>query len=224
MSLNLLRHRQHRLRHRQPKILEYELLQYVPPSSKERILKVTSLEIRTEADHGDLQYPAIKNAPLPADSASSEQFSNILLFSLIALVPAYLARQVGGGLFTWIFFALFTSIPTLVTFWYVASAISPRKNEKARYPGKPVEHYLHFHSEKDRATYRGKAKIPMETFHEMYFDGAVDFKGDALEVMEYRHDWANFKFTLSLFRFFLTGMMPEVIMHSRSQGMHSNFL
>lgn len=58
----------------------------------------------------------------------------------------------------------------------------------------------------------------METFHEMYFDGAVDFKGDALEVMEYRHDWANFRFTISLFRFFLTGMMPEVIMHTRSQG------
>ena len=58
----------------------------------------------------------------------------------------------------------------------------------------------------------------METFHEMYFDGAVDFKGDALEVMEYRHDWASFRFTISLFRFFLTGMMPEVIMHTRSQG------
>ena len=52
----------------------------------------------------------------------------------------------------------------------------------------------------------------------MYFDGAVDFKGDTLEIMEYRHDWANFRFTLSLFRFFLTGMMPEVIMHTRSQG------
>jgi len=58
----------------------------------------------------------------------------------------------------------------------------------------------------------------METFHEKYFAGEVDFKGDALEIMEYRHDWSNFKFTLSLFRFFLTGMIPEVIMHSRSQG------
>ena len=81
-----------------------------------------------------------------------------------------------------------------------------------------MENYLHFKDEKDRARYRGKAKIPMETFHEMYFDGKVEFKGDALEVMEYRHDWANFRFTLSLLRFFFTGMIPEVIMHSRSQG------
>ena len=84
-----------------------------------------------------------------------------------------------------------------------------------------MEHYLHFHSENDRAKYHGKSKIPMETFHEMYFDGAVDFKGDALEVMEYRHDWANFRFTISLFRFFLTGTIPEMLMHTRSQGEHA---
>lgn len=164
-----------------------------------------------------LQYPAIKNAPLPADAAGSETFNNYILFTLIAFVPGYLAWRVGGGLKTWIFFALFTSIPVLVSFWFIASSMSPRKNEKARYPGAPIEHYLTFHRESDRAKYRGKNKIPMETFHEMYFDGKVDFNGDALEVMEYRHDWANFRFTLSLFWFFLTGMMPEVIMHTRSQ-------
>ena len=58
----------------------------------------------------------------------------------------------------------------------------------------------------------------METFHEMYFDEKVDFKGDCLDAMEYRHDWASFRFTLSLFKFFFTGMLPEVIMHTRSQG------
>ena len=165
-----------------------------------------------------LQYPSLKNGPLPADSAGSDNFSNVLLFTLIGLVPGYFAWKIGGGLFTWLFFVLFTTIPILVTFWTVASRISPRKNEKVRYPGRGVENYLQFHSEKDRARYYGKNKIPMETFHEMYFDGAVDFKGDALEIMEYRHDWANFRFTLSLFRFFFTGMIPEVIMHTRSQG------
>ncbi|KAI9819059.1 MAG: Sphingolipid C9-methyltransferase 2 [Thelocarpon impressellum] len=162
-------------------------------------------------------YPSIKNAPLPADGPGSETFSNVLLFSLCTLIPLYLSWKVGGGWKTSLFFAILTFLPILVTFWAVASTLSPRKNEKARFPGRPVEHYLHFHKEADRAKYRGRSKIPMETFHEMYFDGAVDFKGDALEVMEYRHDWANFSFTLSLFRFFLTGMMPEVIMHTRSQ-------
>lgn len=104
-----------------------------------------------------------------------------------------------------------------MVFWTVASSMSPRKNEKARYPSAPIEHYLTFHREQDKARYRGKSKVPLETFHEMYFDGHVDFNGDALQVMEYRHDWASFRFTLSLFKFFLTGMLPEVIMHTRSQ-------
>ncbi|WEW60028.1 Sphingolipid C9-methyltransferase 2 [Emydomyces testavorans] len=169
------------------------------------------------ANSSHAQYPAIKNAPLPADAAGNDSFSNTLLIGLLVLVPWYLARQIGGGFYTAVFLAVFTTIPILMIYWSVASSISPRKNEKVKYPGKPVEHYLHFHSEHDRAKYHGKSKIPMETFHEMYFAGKVDFKGDCLEAMEYRHDWASFRFTLSLFKFFLTGMLPEAIMHTRSQ-------
>lgn len=164
------------------------------------------------------QYPSIKNAPLPADAGGSEGFSNTLLFSLLAFVPLYCSWKLGGGLKTAIFFAIFTSIPILATFWAVVSRLTPRKNEKARYPGRPVEHYLTFHKDADRMKYRGKNKIPMWTFFEMYFDGDVDFNGDCLEVLEYRHDWASFGFTIALYKFFLTGMMPEVIMHTRSQG------
>lgn len=167
------------------------------------------------------QYASIKNAPLPADAAGSEGFSNILLFALLALIPLYLSWKIGGGFKTWVFFAALTAIPILMIFWTVASCMSPRKNEKAAYPGRPVESYLTFHKEADRIKYRGNNKIPLETFHEKYFDGDVDFKGDALEILEYRHDWASFRFTLSLYWFFLTGMIPEVIMHTRSQGSHS---
>jgi len=134
------------------------------------------------------------------------------------VIPYYISSKLGGGFKTWVFFTLLTSIPILVGFWSVFSTFSPRKNEKAKFPGLPVEHYLNFLDAADKQKYTGKNKIPMETFHELYFDGKVDFKGDCLEVLEYRHDWANFQFTLSLFKFFLTGMMPEVIMHTRSQG------
>jgi len=164
------------------------------------------------------QYPSIKNAPLPADAGGSEGFSNTLLLSLLAFVPLYCSWKIGGGLKTAIFFAVFTSIPILATFWSVVSRLTPRKNEKVKYPGRPVEHYLTFHKDVDRMKYRGKNKIPIWTFFEMYFDGDVDFNGDCLEVLEYRHDWASFGFTIALFKFFLTGMMPEVIMHTRSQG------
>ncbi len=119
---------------------------------------------------------------------------------------------------TTIFFGLFTTLPLLASFWIVASTISPRKNEKARYPGRPVEHYLTFKKPADQTKYHGKNKIPMETFYEMYFDGDVEFNGDCLEVLEYRHDWASFRFTLGLIKFVLTGLVPEALMHTRSQG------
>ena len=54
--------------------------------------------------------------------------------------------------------------------------MSPRKNEKAKYPGRPVEHYLTFKKQSDQAKYHGKNKIPIETFYELYFDGDVEFK------------------------------------------------
>lgn len=166
-----------------------------------------------------VQYPTIKNAPLPADAAGTDAFSNAALFSLLIGVPWYFSWKVGGGLKTTIFFALITSLPIISGFWLATSTLAPRKNEKAKFPGRPVEHYLTFKKPEDKAKYAGKNKIPMETFHEMYFDGEVDFNGDCLEVLEYRHDWASFRFTLSLVKFFFTGMIPEVIMHTRSQGM-----
>lgn len=134
------------------------------------------------------------------------------------MVPWYFSWKVGGGFKTTVFFAILIDLPILAVWWLVISTISPRKTEKVTLPGRPIEYYLDFKKESDRYKYRGHNKIPMETFHEKYFDGDVDFKGDCLDVMEYRHDWANFRFTIGLLKFFLFGMVPEVIMHTRSQG------
>lgn len=160
--------------------------------------------------------PAIKNAPLPAEGPSSKQFSNLLLIALIVIVPFYVTRKVGGGLKCFLFFGLLFFFPILMTFWTVASTYSPRLNEKCKLPGRLIEYYLTFHDDSLKEKYHGR-KIPMETFHELFFANKVSFNFDALEVMEYRHDWAQFSFTLSLFKFFLLGMIPEVIMHTRSQ-------
>ncbi|SCU94998.1 LAMI_0F00518g1_1 [Lachancea mirantina] len=160
--------------------------------------------------------PAIKNAPLPADGPSSKHFSNGIVLALILGIPFYVTRKLGGGLKTFVFFFILLVLPILMAYWTLASTYSPRLNEKCKLPGKPIEHYLTFHDEKLAQRYHGR-KIPMETFHELYFADKVSFNGDALEILEYRHDWAQFSFTLSLFRFFLLGMIPEVIMHTRSQ-------
>jgi hypothetical protein len=138
----------------------------------------------------------------------------------LTLIPGYVTWKLGGGFKTFIFFVLLLDLPILAAFWIVNSEYLPRRNEKAKFPGKPIEHYLNFHKAEDREKYNGRATIPMQTFYEMYFDGDVSFKGDCLEVMEYRHDWANFRFTIGNIKHFLFGFIPELIMHTRSQGQY----
>lgn len=125
----------------------------------------------------------------------------------------------GGGFKTFVFFALFTSVPILVGYWALLSMISPRINEKAKLPGKPITHYLNFRNKDDEAKYKAKGKIPIEVFYEMYFNSEVDMNGDMLDVLEYRHDWASLNFTMGVFKHFLLGFIPEMLIHSRSQGM-----
>lgn len=166
--------------------------------------------------------PTIHNAPLPADGPGAKHFSNTALIALLTSAPLFVTYKLGLGFKTWVFFFLLFALPILMAYWTLMLSFSPRLNEKVKLPGKPISHYLEFHTEELKAKYETSnngqgTKIPMETFHELYFDGKVSFNGDALDVLEYRHDWANFRFTLSLFRFFLLGMIPEVIMHSKSQ-------
>lgn len=99
----------------------------------------------------------------------------------------------------------------------MASTYSPRINDKVKLPGRPVEHYITFKKQEDRQRWSGRNKIPMKTFYEMYFDGDVEFNGDCLEVMEYRHDWANFSFTWPLFHFIIFTFFRDVLFHSRDQ-------
>ncbi|KAH8881363.1 S-adenosyl-L-methionine-dependent methyltransferase [Thozetella sp. PMI_491] len=161
--------------------------------------------------------PAIHNPPLAADGPGNESFSNLILGGLLIGVPAFLARQVGGGLKTTIFFAILTLLPILIAYWTFTSRFSARTNEKVKLPGRPVEHYVTFKNPEDKAKYSGRNKVPIQVFYELYFDGKAEFNGDCLDVMEYRHDWASFVFTYETFHFILLNFFPDVLFHSQSQ-------
>ena len=166
--------------------------------------------------------PSINNPPLPADGPGSAHFSNLALGAFLVLIPFFISRKLGGGFKTWLFFTVLLFFPILMAYWSLLSSYSPRLNEKCKYPGRPISYYLEYHTPELKAKYEtsngGKgSKVPIETFQELFFDGKVSFKGDCLDVMEFKHDWANFRFTMSLFRYFILGMIPEVILHSKSQ-------
>lgn len=112
---------------------------------------------------------------------------------------------------------LVTLFPILVVFWAWTSATSPRMNEKVKLPGRPVEHYLTFRNDADKKRWSGQNKIPIHSFGEMYINGQVDINGDCLDVLEYRHDWSNFKLTWDFFKFILFTFFPDVVFHTKSQ-------
>ncbi|KAF4978545.1 hypothetical protein FZEAL_5078 [Fusarium zealandicum] len=163
------------------------------------------------------QSPAIKNPPLPADGPGYEQWSNLFLATALLGAPTWISWQLNWGWKGTLLFSLFTTVPILVIIWTLMSTLSPRINDKVTLPGRPIEYYLSFKSDRHRAKWNGRHKIAMQTFFELYFDGQVDLNADALEVLEYRHDWATFNFTWETFRFFLFEFVPATIFHHRSQ-------
>ncbi|KAJ7815524.1 hypothetical protein B0H14DRAFT_3476149 [Mycena olivaceomarginata] len=101
---------------------------------------------------------------------------------------------------------------------HLASSLPPRlskplllaTNAHARHPLHPPRQL--------KKLYNGKNKIPMQIFHDAYFEGKIDFKGDVLEILEQRHDWAKFTFTQELFRYVFMNFIPELIVHSKNKS------
>ncbi|KAL2865265.1 S-adenosyl-L-methionine-dependent methyltransferase [Aspergillus lucknowensis] len=160
---------------------------------------------------------AINNPPLAADGAGNESFPNLPVAGALVGLPALLTFLLGGGVKTFVFLTILLLLPILVVVWTYTSTFSPRTNNKVKLPGRPIEHYVTFKRESDRAKWHGKTKIPMQTFAEMYLDGHVDFNGDVLDVLEYRHDWASFAFTWDLFKFIIFTFFIDVIFHTKAQ-------
>lgn len=182
-------------------------------------IRASSLLYTVQLTHfSQLQSPSINAGILPADGPGSESFSNLALVAFLLIIPALISYLLSATYLTTSIVFLLTISPLLSSFWYLSSIYTPRKNMKVKLPGRPIESYLTFNRLTDKAKYCGQRNIPIDTFQELYFNGDVEFNGDCLEVLEYRHDWANFHFTFRLFKYFLLSFIPEVIMHTRSQG------
>jgi hypothetical protein len=174
-------------------------------------------------------YPAIANAPLPAEGSAS--FSNIHLAIAVLAVPWIFTKLLPfrTGWTSYFILTALLFLPVTGGYWIFMSKYGERINEKVPLPGRPLDHYIELKSLTMRQ-WEGKM-IPMQIFHDAFFDGKAEFKGDVLEVMEYRHEWASFEFTMEvrlhissisgscqqLFRFVFTNLIPEVIIHSQSQ-------
>ena len=161
---------------------------------------------------------AIANAPLPVEG--SGYFSNLQLAAAVLAVPYFLTRFVPYFSFkaSYLFLLAVTALPTTIAYWLAMSRVSSRVRDYGVLPGKPLEHYMDIKDPELRQKYHGTHnKIPMQVFYDAYFEGKIDIKGDMLELLEYRHDWAAFVMTVDLLKYVVTVLIPDVVFHSAGQ-------
>ncbi|GAA5833328.1 hypothetical protein JCM3766R1_005470 [Sporobolomyces carnicolor] len=161
---------------------------------------------------------AIANAPLPVEG--SGYFSNLQLAAAVLVVPYFLTRFVPYFSFkaSYLFLLAVTALPTTIAYWLAMSRVSSRVRDYGVLPGKPLEHYMDIKDPELRQKYHGTHnKIPMQVFYDAYFEGKIDIKGDMLQLLEYRHDWAAFVMTVDLLKYVVTVLIPDVVFHSAGQ-------
>ncbi|KAL4245947.1 sphingolipid C(9)-methyltransferase [Abortiporus biennis] len=165
--------------------------------------------------------PAIKNAPLEGLYEGNGTFNNIHLAVLLFVVPWFVKRLIPlvnlGGFKTYWFMFLLCGLPVTLGYWTVMSMYGKRKNEKIQLPGRNIEEYMTIHDPELRAKYNKQEKVPMQIFHDAYFEGKIDFNGDVLDILEQRHDWSKMVFTPELFKYVLFNLIPDVIRHTEEQ-------
>lgn len=162
-------------------------------------------------------WAAISNAPLPAEGAGNQTFDNRILYGTVGGIPLVVVLALRWSLWLYPVVAIVLALPILATTLYLSSRYAPRYNNKVNLPGRPLEDYITIRDPSLKTLYNGRNLIPMETFFEAYFEDMIDLNGDALAILESRHDWANFQFTLGQFQFFLTQWIPETLWHSKKQ-------
>jgi sphingolipid C9-methyltransferase len=105
----------------------------------------------------------------------------------------------------------------MVSFSLLSGRFRARKTiEETR--GTPVTQltdFVVFHDKKLQARYAG-VKMPMSTLFEAYLDGDVDIP-DMDAFIEARNSLVTWTLTADHVKFFVTRMIPEVVIHSKSQ-------
>eukprot|EP00448_Togula_jolla_P039158 CAMPEP_0170621918 /NCGR_PEP_ID=MMETSP0224-20130122/28853_1 /TAXON_ID=285029 /ORGANISM="Togula jolla, Strain CCCM 725" /LENGTH=457 /DNA_ID=CAMNT_0010948201 /DNA_START=62 /DNA_END=1435 /DNA_ORIENTATION=+ len=78
----------------------------------------------------------------------------------------------------------------------------------AHEPASKQEEYIEFKDLNAAKTWQGR-RIPISTLCELYLEDQIVFKGDVLEALRNRHEFVNYKLTLSVARFLILQIFPN---------------
>jgi cyclopropane fatty-acyl-phospholipid synthase-like methyltransferase len=141
----------------------------------------------------------------------------ILTFNLLQYLSSYLSTYSPFFTYfsslTWWFLipiTVLTILPSFAIYMYVSSLWFNPFNK-----GDPHKYWI-FNDESLSKKYRGRC-IPIETLHELYFQGKMEPKEDLLSTLHHRHEYACFTIGWRHIKFFVCQWIPELLVHSKKQ-------
>lgn len=184
--------------------------------------------------------------PAEGNGSFSNLHLALLLFFTPAILLRLLPFVKASWVPWWLYFILMaiTGVPVACGYWTIMSMYGSRKNDLVELPGREcilgvppghtcttafltllfspfpsgnIEEYITIKDAKLKEQYHGRKKIPMQVFYDAYFEGKIDIKGDMLDLLEYRWDWAEMRFTLELFRYVIFNFIPDIALHTAKQ-------
>jgi cyclopropane fatty-acyl-phospholipid synthase-like methyltransferase len=134
------------------------------------------------------------------------------VYILDLLLPVYFLWVVGLGFWTFMFsltLAIVLALPVFALVMFVFSRTTPDST--------PLDqsHFTIVDSEW-KALYAGK-KIPIDTLHDGYIAGKVDFNGDLLQALHKRYEFSSMVISIEHIKFFCLQFIPELLTHSKKQ-------
>jgi hypothetical protein len=78
---------------------------------------------------------------------------------------------------SYVFLLLLTGLPTTVAYWMLMSRANVRVRDNGVFPNKPIDEYITIKDAALKEKYGHGKKIPMQIFHDAYFEGKIDIKG-----------------------------------------------
>jgi cyclopropane fatty-acyl-phospholipid synthase-like methyltransferase len=133
------------------------------------------------------------------------------------LPPAYVVYKTtsfGSLLFTYVLIPLLV-VALFFVAWLGSMFMYSKWNDTCKDVPLDVESFLEYKDAALKAEF-SNARIPIETLYEAYFAGKVNIKGDVLDALYKRQQFANFQLTPQHFRFLLTKLIPEGVNHSKN--------
>ena len=119
------------------------------------------------------------------------------------------AQQIAITIGLWFATGLVTLLPIMGICLMIHSLINVQKHALD-------QSLLIFNDPDFEASWKGR-HIPVDELYHAFFLEKVSFKGDLLEALYTRHNYAKFIITLDHFKFFLLSFIPELLNHSKVQ-------